>query len=165
MNTPTNLAPDRQHPAVRHPHVSINTALGDRINGVFGSMATFWVLIAWQIGWMVLATLGVAPFNEDKYPFVFCLFLSNLIQLWALPVLGNTSNRADLKRTAKADADHRALTHLALVADATARRVDATEQLLEDIAAHLGVATDGQAGYASAFSASPPGPEPSGEAT
>lgn len=112
------------HPLVRHPHEGLNNRVGDRINAVFGSMITFWVLVVWQIGWMAAATLGVPLFKNDPYPFTFCLFLSNLLQLWALPVLGNTANRADQKRTLKADADHAALTHIARQVDTIAARLD-----------------------------------------
>jgi hypothetical protein len=111
------------HPAVVHPHESLNNRLGDRISGAFGSMRTFWVLVAWQLGWMLLAGLGAPLIKNDPYPFVFLLFLSNLIQLWALPVLGNTQNRADEKRNLKADTDHTALTHIAITGDATQRQV------------------------------------------
>ncbi|MEV8480222.1 DUF1003 domain-containing protein [Streptomyces sp. NPDC051173] len=111
------------HPQVRHPHESLNDRLGDRVSSAFGSMTTFWMLVGWQLGWMVLAEAGVWWFGSDRYPFPFLLFLSNLVQLWALPVLGNTANRADEKRRAKADADHEALTHIALQVDAIATRV------------------------------------------
>jgi uncharacterized membrane protein len=110
----------------------LNNRLGDRISAAFGSMRTFWLLVLWQLGWMLLAEAGVWLFKGDKYPFAFLLFLSNLIQLWALPVLGNTQNRADVKRTLKADADHVALTHIALTGDGNA-------ELLRAVAAHLGV--------------------------
>ena len=106
-----------EHPAVVHPHAGINDQLGDKISGVFGSMRTFWLLIGWQLVWIIGATVGVPLLRRDPYPFEFCLFLSNLIQLWALPVLGNTANRADLKRSLKADTDHQALTHIALAVD------------------------------------------------
>lgn len=105
------------HPAVVHPHAAINDQLGDKISGVFGSMRTFWLLVGWQLAWMAFATLGVPLLKRDPYPFTFCLFLSNLIQLWALPVLGNTQNRADTKRNLKADTDHQALTHIAVAVD------------------------------------------------
>ncbi len=117
-----------EHPRVRHPHESLNNEIGDRLNVVFGSMRTFWALVIWQLGWMTLATLGAPLFRSDPYPFTFCLFLSNLIQLWALPVLGNTANRADQKRSLKADADHQALTYLAQRVDAIAARVGAADQ-------------------------------------
>ncbi|GAA3032045.1 putative membrane protein [Streptomyces olivoverticillatus] len=119
-------APVPVHPLVRHPHESLNNQLGDRISAVFGGMATFWVLVGWQLGWMLLAGAGVWWFGSDKYPYPFLLFLSNLIQLWALPVLGNTANRADKKHRAKADADHEALTHIALQVDAIAAQIGMT---------------------------------------
>ena len=112
-----SLSEQIPHPAGRHPHASINEEIGDQISGVFGSMTTFWVLVCWQLLWMLLATLGAPLIKRDPYPFTFCLFLSNLIQLWALPVLGNTQNRADLKRSLKADADHQALTYIATAVD------------------------------------------------
>ncbi|GGX40786.1 DUF1003 domain-containing protein [Streptomyces noursei] len=112
-----------RHPEVPHPLESLNDRLGDRISSVFGSMTTFGILVGWQLGWMLLATVGVGWFGSDRYPFAFLLFLSNLIQLWALPVLGNTQNRADTKRSLKADADHQALTYLATRLDEVAASV------------------------------------------
>ena len=111
------------HPSVRHPHQGFNNLVGDRISAAFGSMKTFWALVGWQLGWMTLATAGAPLFKGDPYPFTFCLFLSNLIQLWALPVLGNTANRAEVKRAAKADTDHEALTYLATRLDAVAEHL------------------------------------------
>lgn len=122
------------HPNIAHPHEGLNDHIGDRISAWFGSMRTFWLLVCWQLGWMTAATLGAPLLKSDPYPFTFCLFLSNLIQLWALPVLGNTQNRADAKRNAKADADHGALTYLA--------------QRLDDVADHLGVTGDDTEGVA-----------------
>lgn len=113
-----------EHPQVAHPLRSLNIKVGDRVNAAFGSMITFWVLVVWQLGWMTLATLGAPLLRDDPYPFTFCLFLSNLLQLWALPVLGNTANRADQKRTLKADSDHRALTYIANRVDAISIRLD-----------------------------------------
>ncbi|MDH6123452.1 DUF1003 domain-containing protein [Kitasatospora sp. GP82] len=121
-----SVSPATAHPQVPHPHESLNNRLGDRISSMFGSMTTFWILVAWQLGWMTLATAGAPLLSKDPYPFTFCLFLSNLLQLWALPVLGNTQNRADTKRNAKADADHIALTYIAGLADSIALKVGAT---------------------------------------
>lgn len=106
------------HPAVRHPYAGLQARLADRISGAFGSMCMFWTLVLWQLIWMAFATLGFWGFKNDRYPFVFLLFLGNLIQLWALPVLGTSQNRADQKRDAKANADHLALTHIAMQVDA-----------------------------------------------
>lgn len=53
----------------------------------FGSMFAFYILVAWMLIWMVLATAGIWLFAKDAYPFPFLLFCSNLVQLWALPVI------------------------------------------------------------------------------
>jgi uncharacterized membrane protein len=113
------------HPRVPHPadHESWQTRMADRVAGAFGTMGMFWTLVCWQLGWIVLATAGVWLFRADPYPFVFCLFLSNLIQLWALPVLGTATNRADEKRAVKADTDHAALTSIHHAVDDVAARL------------------------------------------
>ncbi|MDP3770357.1 MAG: DUF1003 domain-containing protein [Candidatus Sungbacteria bacterium] len=75
------------------PHLTENEQL--QFNGrfavfitrKFGSMGMFYVLIIWMFGWMILATAGFGIFQKDPYPFTFLLFLSNLIQLFALPIL------------------------------------------------------------------------------
>jgi hypothetical protein len=47
------------------------------------------------------------------------------IQWWALPALQRSANRADRARDAKADADHQALTHIAVAVDAIRAAVEA----------------------------------------
>lgn len=114
----------REHPRVRHPFRDLDRVFASKVNQVFGSTATFWVLFVWQIAWMALALLGVPLFKRDPYPFAFLLFLSNLIQLWALPILGSTTNQADKKRDLAADAEHEALTYIATRLDAVAAKLE-----------------------------------------
>lgn len=108
---------ERSHPHVPLPFDDLNDKIADKISSAFGSMGMFWTLVTWQTGWMVLATLGAPLLKGDPYPFVFLLFLGNLVQLWSLPILGTTQNRADEKRNAKADADHMTFVYLAKRAD------------------------------------------------
>jgi len=68
-------------------HVGFNGWLAAAITRGFGSMWAFYILVFWMFAWMFLASAGVSIFSFDKYPFTFLLFLSNLVQLWALPVL------------------------------------------------------------------------------
>lgn len=119
-----NASRSPDHPRVQHPFRGFDEAFGAKVTKIFGSMVTFWVLVAWQLIWMLLATLGVALFRNDHYPFAFLLFLSNLIQLWALPILGSTTNEADKKRDLAADAEHEALTYIANRLDAIAAELD-----------------------------------------
>jgi uncharacterized membrane protein len=87
---------------------------------------TFWILVAWQTTWIGAATAGLPLLDRDPYPFAFCRFLSNLIQLWALPLLGASQNRAAQRHEVKADADHQALTHIATVVNQIAAQTKGT---------------------------------------
>jgi uncharacterized membrane protein len=74
----------RRNPAKKD---SFNQRLAVFITHIFGSMWMFYALVCWMFGWMALATAGVVFFRNDPYPFTFLLFLSNLVQLFALPIL------------------------------------------------------------------------------
>lgn len=53
----------------------------------FGTMTAFYALAIWMVAWPLLAALGFGLFRHDPYPFTFLLFLSNIVQLLALPIL------------------------------------------------------------------------------
>jgi uncharacterized membrane protein len=121
----------KTHPHVPRVHVSHDWGdrVADRVAGWFGSMGCLYVLVAWMLVWMCLASFGVWAFRRDPYPFAALLFLSNLVQLWALPILGTATNRADQKRSAKAEADHVALSYIATTVDEIDARLDALRSL------------------------------------
>ena len=72
----------------KNEHIGFNGRLALFITNKFGSMGAFYVLSLWMTGWIVLATLSIGFFKQDPYPFIFLLFLSNIVQLLALPILG-----------------------------------------------------------------------------
>lgn len=53
----------------------------------------------------------------DWVKFVLIIVSSNWIQLWALPALQRSQNRLQRRQEAKADVDHKALTHVAKTVD------------------------------------------------
>src|SRR5258708_8566406 len=71
----------------KHEHIGFNGRLAVFITNKFGSMGAFYVLVVWMFGWMLFATVGFSYFSRDPYPFTFLLFLSNLLQLFALSLL------------------------------------------------------------------------------
>lgn len=71
----------------KHEHIGFNGRLAVFITNKFGSMGAFYVLVIWMFGWMFFAIIGFSYFKKDPYPFTFLLFLSNLVQLFALPIL------------------------------------------------------------------------------
>ena len=72
-------------PRKRRP--KFNDRIAVFITRKFGTMQMFYILVVWMFGWMFLATVGFGFFRTDPYPFTFLLFLSNLVQLFALPIL------------------------------------------------------------------------------
>lgn len=111
---------DTQHPAVRHPRTLLsppggwNDWLAQHLVGVFGTVWTVWIFVVYPL----LALL----FPHSVQNVVFFIS-SGWIQLWALPLLNYTQNRADALRAAKADTDHQALTHVATTLDEVAQLV------------------------------------------
>lgn len=87
----------------RQEQQGFNGKLAVLITRSFGSMPSFYILIAWMIGWIALASFGIWNFKYDPYPFTFLLFLSNLVQLWALPVLSVGQNVLSRKAELQAD--------------------------------------------------------------
>lgn len=73
--------------STQRDNLDFNGRLAVRITKLFGTMTTFYLFIIWMFGWMFLATIGFGFFKLDPYPFTFLLFLSNLVQLFALPIL------------------------------------------------------------------------------
>jgi|GEM_PF-980323 len=145
-STPQQPEPAESSPApssplfthIRHPYVprnvnhvhaaerqSFNQRLAVIITRGFGTMWAFYALVAWMLVWMTLATVGIWVFRNDRYPFPFLLFCSNLIQLWALPVLA--VGQAVLGRKAELQADETYQSTLRILHD--------SEQIMHHLAA------------------------------
>ncbi len=71
----------------KNEQIGFNGRLALFITGKFGSMGAFYVLSLWMVSWIILASFSIGFFGKDPYPFTFLLFLSNIVQLLALPVL------------------------------------------------------------------------------
>ncbi len=88
-HTPHSWISERKKNA---PHIakrglSANERFALFITKHFGTMTMFYVLAIWMIAWPLLAMLGFGFFRHDPYPFTFLLFVSNIVQLLALPIL------------------------------------------------------------------------------
>lgn len=67
--------------------VGFNGRLAAFITQAVGTMWAVYVALLIQLTWMTLATLGVALFARDPYPFAFLLFLGNIVQLLLMFVI------------------------------------------------------------------------------
>ncbi|HEX6523540.1 MAG TPA: DUF1003 domain-containing protein [Streptosporangiaceae bacterium] len=72
-------------PTLDDEHVGFNGRLAAWITRRCGTMTAFYAAAIFQLGWIVLAQVGVLSF--DPYPFLFLLFLSSLVQLLLMFVI------------------------------------------------------------------------------
>ncbi len=117
----------------KHEHLGFNGRLAVFITNKFGSMGAFYVLVIWMFGWMLLATIGFSYFSKDPYPFTFLLFLSNLVQLFALPILAvgqQVLSRASDKQAAQTYKDAEAILSLQ---DQVHKLIEINNKLTEEI--------------------------------
>lgn len=106
-----------RHPQVPHPRDLTPPRRAGRASGwvtrhltaALGSVAGMYLALV-----VPLVAFGVPPLLK-----ILGLISSYWVQLWALFVLQRTSNEAGTSRSAKADADHLALTHIAHASDET----------------------------------------------
>lgn len=125
----SNLAKDK--------HLGFNDRLAIFITNKFGTMRAFYVLVIWMFGWMTLASAGFWLFRRDPYPYTFLLFLSNLVQLFALPILAvgqQILSRASDKQAEQTYKDAEAILKLQ---DEVHRLVKINNALTEEIHAIL----------------------------
>jgi uncharacterized membrane protein len=114
-------------------HTGFNGRLAVFITKKFGTMGAFYVLVVWMFGWMIFATAGFWLFKQDPYPFTFLLFLSNLVQLFALPILAvgqQVLSRASDKQAGQTYKDAEAILKLQ---DEIRQLVKANNKLTEEI--------------------------------
>jgi len=75
---------------------------------------------------LIVATYVILSPSADSTKLLvtlLALFAQSWIQWWALPALQRSQVQADMKRDAKADADHHALTHIANQVDKLVEKV------------------------------------------
>lgn len=126
---------------VHRAEQGFNQRLAVAITRGFGTMAALYILVAWMLGWMTLATAHVWPFVNDMYPFVFLLFCSNLIQLWALPVLATGQNVLHRKSELQADAQFEDVKHISSRLDELEDKIEVQGRMIEAIYQKLGCDT------------------------
>ncbi len=117
----------------KHEHLGFNGRLAVFVTSKFGSMGAFYLLVIWMFVWMVLATVGFSVFKKDPYPFTFLLFLSNLVQLFALPILAvgqQVLSRASDKQAEQTFKDAETLLKLQ---DEVHKLIKINNELTEDI--------------------------------
>ena len=125
-------AKERPH-FTKDEHLGFNGRLAALITTKFGTMWAFYIMVIWMFGWMILASAGFWFFRTDPYPFTFLLFLSNLVQLFALPILAvgqQVLSRASDKQAEQTYKDAEAILKLQ---DEIHRLIKINNELTEEI--------------------------------
>jgi uncharacterized membrane protein len=120
-----------------HERLDLNDRIAVFVTKYFGTMWAFYALIIWMIIWILLAQLGIGVFKLDPYPFIFLLFLSNLVQMFALPVLAvgqQILSRSSDKQARQTYKDAEAILKLQ---DEVHRLIKINNELTEEIHAHV----------------------------
>lgn len=72
-----------------------------------GTMGFFLIIFFWTVTWLGFNTLGPVDFRFDPYPaFVLWLFISNMIQIFLMPLLLIGQNLQGRHAEARAEADY-----------------------------------------------------------
>ena len=75
-------------PHTRRERISRSERFALYITNVVGTLRFFFVICAWTLGWLAWNALGPKAMRFDPYPaFVLWLFLSNVIQLFLMPLI------------------------------------------------------------------------------
>lgn len=119
-----------------HPHASVPhpadflvqtsnrfVAVNDRILSFFSDH----VLASMLMFDVALVVPLLAIRAPDQVKLTLALVSGSWIQWWALHALQRSQVKADQKRTAKADADHMALTHVAMTLDHLMAKLESME--------------------------------------
>jgi uncharacterized membrane protein len=71
-----------------------------------GTMGFFFIIVLWTIGWLTWNTLGPRAGRFDPYPaFVFWLFISNMLQIFLMPLIMIGQNLQGRHSETRAEAD------------------------------------------------------------
>jgi hypothetical protein len=108
--------PLRDLPEIRDPILRANDRFLEWMaNNVLASMLMFDIAL--------IVPLLAIPMS-DSVKITLGVISGSWIQWWALPALQRSQVKADVKREAKADADHVALTHIANTVEEILARLD-----------------------------------------
>ncbi len=94
LMTHEELKKDKSHKPIRNPNVEHRQSLTNLerfavwITDRVGSMGFFIIIFVWTIVWLGWNTLGPKELRFDPYPaFVLWLFLSNMLQIFLMPLI------------------------------------------------------------------------------
>jgi len=103
-----------------------------------GTMGFFLVIFAWTLVWLGWNTLAPSAFRFDPFPaFVLWLFLSNMIQIFLMPLIMVGQNLQGRHAEARAEADFEVNTKAEREIEAILMHLETQNDLILRILRHL----------------------------
>ena len=76
------------------------------ITETVGTMGFFFIIFVWTVAWLLWNTLAPVPLRFDPFPaFVLWLFISNMIQIFLMPLIMVGQNLQGKHAEARAESD------------------------------------------------------------
>ncbi len=131
-----------------HPIFNVNTEHHDRLSPLkkvalwitnkVGSMGFFLIIFVWTIGWLSWNTLAPKPMCFDPYPaFVLWLFISNMIQIFLMPLIMVGQNLQSDHAELRAQSDFEINKKSEMEIEAILMHLENHDELLREIMAAL----------------------------
>lgn len=103
-----------------------------------GSMGFFLLIFTWTTSWLLWNTVAPKDYRFDPYPaFVLWLFISNMIQIFLMPLIMVGQNLQSDHAEARAEADFEVNTRAELEIEAILLHLENQNKLILQIVEHL----------------------------
>ena len=130
--------PVRSVNAEHHKKLSGLERLAIWITDRVGTMGFFLIIFVWTLVWLGWNTLAPSAWRFDPYPaFVFWLFLSNMIQIFLMPLIMVGQNLQGRHAEARAEADFEVNTKAEREIEAVLQHLEAQNDLILKILKRL----------------------------
>jgi uncharacterized membrane protein len=108
--------------------------LAIRITERVGSMGFFLIIFIWTLSWLTWNSLGPASMRFDPFPaFVLWLFISNMIQIFLMPLIMIGQNLQSAHAEARAQADFEINTKAEMEIETILRHLENQNELMLQI--------------------------------
>ena len=103
-----------------------------------GTMGFFLIIFVWTATWLAWNSLGPVNYRFDPYPaFVLWLFLSNMIQIFLMPLIMIGQNLQSAHAEARAEADFEVNTKAEMEIETILQHLENQNKLILQIVQHL----------------------------
>lgn len=127
-------APLQNANVIHRQHLSKRAKLAIWITEHVGTMGFFFIIFIWTVCWLSWNSLGPKDMRFDPYPaFVLWLFISNMIQIFLMPLIMIGQNLQSAHAEIRAEADFEINTKAELEIEAILQHLENQNKLILEI--------------------------------